>query len=112
MDDLDRLPNMSPTDDPRIPLMSGRAARPLRMTTPRRMILGGMTLTLVCGLLLFFVYGLASMVLENNAEYWSLVLGRMFGLEHGGWVAIPALFGMLLGVVLVVLGLVKAGKRR
>ena len=78
------------------------------------MILGGIGLMIVCGFFLFVAYGLASRVpiTQDDPGYWSMVLGRMFGAEHGGWMAIPASFGMLVGVVFLVLGMVKAGKRR
>jgi hypothetical protein len=84
------------------------------VTIPTVMILAGIVLTLVCVFFLFLVYGLASMVPITSDEpgYWSLVLGRMFGAEHGGWLAIPASFGFLLGVTFVMLGMVKRGKRR
>ena len=114
MNDLDRLPDMSPSDEPGIPSMPGRVPRSPRVTIPTVMILVGIVLTLVCVFSLFLVYGLASLgtITSDEPGYWSLVLGRMFGAEHGGWLAIPASFGFLLGVTFVMLGLVKRGKRR
>jgi hypothetical protein len=74
------------------------------------MILLGIGLIVGCGVLLFFVYGLASMVPPDDPGYWSLVSRRMFGLEHGGWVAIPTMLGLLLGVILVSVGISRRGR--
>jgi len=114
MNDLDRLPDMSPSDEPGIPSMPDRVPRSPRVTSPMVMILAGLVLTLVCVFFLFLAYGLASLVpiTTDDPGYWSLVLGRMFGAEHGRWLAIPASFGFLLGVTFVMLGMVKRGKRR
>jgi hypothetical protein len=71
------------------------------------MVVSEVVLILACGLLLFFVYGLASIVPEDEPGYWSLVLKRMFGLEHGGWVAIPSSLGLVLGVGLVLRGILR-----
>ena len=71
------------------------------------MIVSGVGLILACGLLLFFVYGLASMVPDNEPGYRSLVLERMFGLKYGGWTTIPSCFGLLLGIGLVFCGMLK-----
>jgi hypothetical protein len=112
MSDLDGLPDMSPIDEPELPWMPDRLPRSPRMTIAMMMILAGIVLTLLCGFLLFVVFGLASMVPEDDPGYWSVVLDRMFGAEYGGWVAIPASMGFLLGVILVVLGGFKVGKHR
>ncbi len=112
MDDLDRLPNLSPMDEREIPPMPRRAKRPKQMTLSIAMILAGTVLILVCGFLLFAVYGPASKAVGDDPESSARVLGWMFGIDQGGWVAIPASFGILLGVAFVALGLVKAGKRR
>ncbi len=114
MSDLEGLPNMSPDDVPGIPSMPDRAPGPPRKINPIVMILAGCVLILVCGFFLLSVYGLASIGTKTQDEpgYWSQVLGRMFGVEDGGWVAIPSSVGVLLGVALVVFGMVKAVKRR
>ena len=69
------------------------------------MVLFGIGLILACGLLLFFVYGLSSMVPPDDPRYWRLVFANMFGLDHGGWVAIPASLGVLMGIGLVGCGI-------
>ena len=82
------------------------------MTMPIAMILTGIVLMLVCGFLLFAVYGLAGKAAGDDPESSSRVLGWMFGIDHFGWVAIPGTLGILLGVTFVALGIVKAGMRR
>jgi hypothetical protein len=114
MNDLDQLPDMSPSDVPGVPSMPDRVRVSPRRTLPMVMILAGIGLALVCGFFLLVAYGLASRVpiTRDDPGYWSLVLSRMFGVKDGGSVAIPASFGMLVGVALLGLGMVKAGKRR
>jgi hypothetical protein len=68
------------------------------------MVVAGLVLTLVSGLLLFFVYGLASLVPPDDPRYWSLVLERILRPEYGGWVAIPSLLGLLMGIGLTLFG--------
>ncbi len=79
---------------------------------PIVMILAGIGLILVCGFLVVAVYGVASMVTGDDPESSSRAWGWAFGIDRGGWAAIPASFGILLGVAFVALGLVKAVRRR
>src|SRR6516165_6150147 len=97
-DSLERLPRMSPVDDPVLPSGSGNRRRGPRVTSREFMVVAGLVLTLVSGLLLFFVYGLASLVPPDDPRYWSLVLERILRPEYGGWVAIPSLLGLLMGI--------------
>jgi hypothetical protein len=106
-DYLDRLPRMTPVDEPAVFSGAGGVRRGFRMTKQELVIVSGVVLILSCGPLLFFVYGLASMVPPDDPLYWSHVLATMFGLKYGGWVAIPSSFGLLLGIGLVLLGIFK-----
>ncbi len=103
--DLYCLPRMSPVEEPALPAQAGGEQRAPRMTRHQAMVLFGIGLILACGLLLFFVYGLSSMVPPDDPRYWRLVFANMFGLDHGGWVAIPASLGVLMGIGLVGCGI-------
>ena len=64
------------------------------MTKREGLVLFGIGLTFAGSLLLFFVYGLASMAngyLWDDPGYWSKVLRDMF--DRGGLVAVPAVVG-------------------
>jgi hypothetical protein len=67
---------------------------------------------LVCGTVLLFSIALASFPSPPEAANWpiTVVLSRTFGLEQGGRVAIPALFGFFVGLVLLVSGSYRIGK--
>ncbi len=106
-DYLDRLPRMTPADEPAVFSSAGGVRRGFRMAKQELMIVSGVVLILLCGSLLFFVYGLASMVDPDDPLYWSHVLATMFRLKHRGRVAIPSSSGLLLGIGLVLLGIYK-----
>ena len=108
--DLDRLPRMSPVDEPAVPAGAGGLRRRPWITIQEAMIVSGVGLILVCGLLLFFVYGLATMVPDDEPGYRSLVLERMFGLEYGGWTTIPSSLGLLVGIGLVSCGIFRGDR--
>ena len=105
-DDLERLRNMSLGDD-RVPPPPDQVREASRDRIRTAMILGGGGLTIFCGLLLVYVYGLASMIDPREPGYWSQVAEKMFGLKYGGWATVRALTGMLMGGAMVVFGMRK-----
>ena len=78
-----------------------------RITKRDGMIVSGIGLLLACVMLLFFVYGFATMLPPDEPGCWALVLERMFKLSYGGGVAIPASVGLFLGIGLVALGIIR-----
>ena len=64
-------------------------------------VITGIGLVFICGLILFWNYGIASMADANDPQYWHLVLRRMFGLKYGGPETWIALFGLPLAVFLM-----------
>jgi hypothetical protein len=75
----------------------------------KEMLLLGIGLTSICGLILLFVYGLASEAGGPDAqESWSLMLSRM--LEFAAPVVILASLGLLLGVAAVITGICEKGQ--
>jgi hypothetical protein len=111
--DLDLLPDMSPVDGFDVPPMPDRARQVPLMTMRTALIIAGIIIILVCAFVLFFVYAVASMVAPelDGSAYWTEVFTKMFALEVGGAMAIPALTGILMGLVLVVVGVLTTGKR-
>ena len=63
----------------------------------------------VCGLLIFWMYGLASLTDTDprDPRYWPEVFGKMFAFHYGGSVAIPASLGLVLGIALLLSGILK-----
>jgi hypothetical protein len=112
MDDLDRLPNLSPIDEPEISPMPGRAHGPTRMTMAIVLIVIGAVVIVICGSLLFAVTVNASKAAGDDPEASSRVLGWMFGNEHGATVAIVASIDILMGIAFIALGIVKVVVRR
>ncbi len=105
-DDLDRLPKMSQGDERPSLLPSGRAERAPGMTRGEWTLLGGIVLIVVCGILLFFAYGLASkIVTDDHPQYWSVMVKTIFTLAPCGPMTWAALLGLILGVVVVVAGM-------
>jgi hypothetical protein len=104
---LDSLAHLSPVDEPDIPLGTRGPRRGPWMTTRGVMIVAGVGLVLTCGLVLFFVYGIATMLPDDEPGYWSLVFEMMFGLKYGGSVAIPSSLGILLGTSLILFGILR-----
>jgi hypothetical protein len=107
---LDRLPRMSPVEEPALPSGADGLRWGPRMTIQEIMIVSGVGTILACGLLLFFVYGLASMLPPDDPAYWSLVSEKMFGLMYGGPVAIPSSLGLLFGIGLIFFGIFKPSR--
>ena len=110
-DDLDRLPGMSPANEAIVPTRVARRG-PTASMLPLGMVLSGIGILLLSGFFLLWVFALASMTDDTDPNYWSEVLNKMFGLQYGARVAIPASFGLLLGIASVVLGIYKAGAKR
>jgi hypothetical protein len=106
-DDLERLPRLSPIEEPAIPARLRRARRVPGMT--RRWVMGlfGIVLIYGCGWLLFFVFGRASMSLapltQDDPGYWPRVWNKV--VEHGLSELIVAALGLLLGIACVTLAI-------
>ena len=111
-DYLDRLTRLSPDNVQAVPLEVDGLRRKPWMTRPEKLVVSGLTLILVCSLLLFWTYGLASLtdIEPNDPHYWPEVLGKMFALKYGGTISIPASFGLVLGIALLLHGVFKSGQ--
>jgi hypothetical protein len=72
-------------------------------------ILTGGAFVVASGLVLFFVYGFASMaaayLADDDPRYWPKVVGEMF--DDFALGTVPAMVGMLLGVVFLATGICK-----
>ncbi len=110
-DDLERLPRMSPADEPVVPTGVDRRRRAPWMLTVA-MVVFGLGLVFVSGFFLLHVLAWASTTDPEYPRSLSEAWIRFFGLKHGGPVAIPAFFGLLFGVAFVALGIDKAGAKR
>ena len=103
---LEGLPRISPVDEAAPPLGASGLRRGPKMTSQEVMIALGVSLVLVCGLLLFFVYACASKAvgdLFDDPRYWPEVLREMFDRFALG--AVPAVLGVLLGVILLTIAI-------
>jgi hypothetical protein len=109
---LDRLPKLSPIDGLDTQQIPDRFRRLSRQSKQARLIISGAGVTLVCGSILMWCIGLASFPPPAESANWpvTVVLSRTFGLEEGGRVTIPALLGLLGGLVLLVSGFYSIGK--
>ena len=112
MDELDRLPHMTPSDELDMPSIGHRRGRPLSITLQPGMILSGFLFILVCGFRPFVVFGQAMTLVNPSHEgsaYWAEVLPRLYKLASAVWMT-PEFFGLGLGVALVVLGVFRTEK--
>ena len=108
-DYLERLTCLSPVNDLDVS-PEARCARPTSRTTRReKLVVLGLALIFVCGLLIFWMYGLASLTDTDprDTRYWPEVFGKMFAFHYGGSVAIPASLGLVLGIALLLSGIIK-----
>jgi hypothetical protein len=108
-DYLERLTRLSPVDEQTIPFKADGVRRAPWMTGREKMVVFGLALIIVCGLLVFWMYGLASLtdIDPNDPRYWPEVLSKMFALRYGGPVAIPASIGLALGIAILCSGIFK-----
>jgi hypothetical protein len=106
-DDLERLPRLSSVEEPDPSSMrSVYPRRMFRLTIWQWALLSGLGAVVLCGLFLFWIYGLASMVPDPDApNYWLEVLQAVF--EHARSETCFALTGLLLGGLLILLGIYK-----
>jgi hypothetical protein len=115
MDELDRLPHMTPGDERDLPPLGHRRGWPLSMTLQTGMILSGVLFILVCGFRPFVVAGQAMTLVdpshEEGSAYWAEVLPRLYKLAADVCRS-PEFFGLGLGVALVVLGVFRTEKPR
>jgi hypothetical protein len=111
-DYLERLTRLSPEDEQAIPLKVDGERRTPWMTRREKMVVFGLALIIVCSLLVFWMYGLASLtdIDPNDPRYWPEVLGKMFALRYGGPVAIPASIGLALGIAILSSGISKSSR--
>ncbi len=74
----------------------------------------GGVLVLGCGWLLAFVLGLAGMATQglDGPAYWREMLSKILGFDYGGRVTWPALFGLLIGMYLIICAFRRAGSVR
>ena len=110
-DDLERLPPMRTTEDPDPSSMrSASARRMFILTFWQWTFLSGLGLVVLCGVALFWIFGLASMVPPPDApNYWLDVLQTMFGYARSeSWFALT---GLLLGGLIILLGIYKGALR-
>ena len=110
-DDLERLPRMRATEDPDPSSMrSASARRMFRLTIWQCTRFSGLGAVVLCGLVLFWLFGLATMVPPPDApNYWLDVLQTMFG--HASSEIWFALAGLLLGGLLILLATYKGALR-
>jgi hypothetical protein len=113
MDDLDRLPRMSPVEEPIISPTEGLGRRRSRMVIRLATILSGIALILVCGWFLFIAVAERLVLIDPTLEgpaYLAEVSKRLSGPQLWGLLSGPPSLGLTLGFVLVGLGLIKRKK--
>jgi hypothetical protein len=106
-DDLERLPRMSTIEEPNPSSMrSVYPRRMFRLTIWQWALLSGLGAVALCSLFFFWIYGLASMVLDPYApNYWLVVLQRIS--RYARLKSLSALTGLLLGGLLSCSGYTK-----
>jgi hypothetical protein len=111
-DYLERLTRLSPVDEQTTSLEADGVRRAPWLTIREKIVVFGLALIIVSGLLLFWMYGLASLTDTdpNDPRYWPEVLSKMFEIRYGGTVAIPASLGLGLGIALLSCGIFKTSR--